>query len=194
METLDPDAQDPRLAVTPEEAVARLLRHIGLDPTNDAIAETPARVVKALTEMTSGYGQDPAAILKAFESPSDEIVIVRGIPFASMCEHHMLPFTGVAHVAYLPKGKVAGLSKIPRLVHCFARRLQMQERMTAEIADALEKNIGARGVAVVVRGVHTCCALRGIRSANEMVTSSMRGVFRDDATARAEVLQLIGPV
>lgn len=193
METLDPDAQDPRLAVTPEEAVARLLRHIGLDPSDEAIAETPARVVKALSEMTAGYAQDPKSILKAFPSPSDEIVIVRGIPFASMCEHHMLPFTGVAHVAYLPDGKVAGLSKIPRLVQCYARRLQMQERLTAEIADAMEKHLGARGVAVVVRGVHTCCALRGIKSPNEMVTSSMRGVFRTDSTARSEVLQLIGP-
>lgn len=191
MATLDSDPQDPRPAVTPEEAVARLLEHIGLDPTSEAIVDTPARVVKALTEMTAGYGQDPGAILKTFPSDSDELVIVRGIPFASMCEHHMLPFTGVAHVAYLPSGQVAGLSKIPRLVQCYARRLQMQERMTGEIADALEQHLRARAVAVVVASTHTCCALRGIKSPNEMVTSAMRGAFKTDASARSEVLMLM---
>lgn len=194
MAAVPTDPQKPRSPLAAEKAVTTLLEYIGLDPSHEDIVETPARVVKALREMTEGYRQDPAVILKTFTADTDEIVLVRGVPFASMCEHHMLPFTGTAHVAYLPSGRVVGLSKIPRLIHCFARRLQMQERLTVQIADAMMKHINPGGVAVVVRSQHTCCALRGIKSPNEMVTSVMRGVFKDSPEARAEVLRLIGEV
>jgi GTP cyclohydrolase IA len=174
-----------------ESAVATLLRYIGEDPTREGLAETPARVVRAWREMTSGYDQDPAEILgRTFEESSDELIILRGISFYSTCEHHLLPFYGEACVGYLP-GKVVGISKLARLVHCFAHRLQIQERMTAQIAGAIEKYLKARGVGVILRAHHLCMGCRGVRQQDtDMVTSAMLGMLRSDATSRSEFLRL----
>jgi len=174
-----------------ERAVETLLRWIGEDPDRNGLADTPARVAKALREMTSGYSEDPAEILsRTFEETSDEMVILRGILFQSICEHHLLPFLGTATVGYLP-GKVVGISKLARLVNCFARRLQIQERLTRQIADAVEEHLEARGVAVVIRAQHLCMACRGVRQQeSEMVTSAMLGTLRTDATSRSEFLRL----
>jgi GTP cyclohydrolase I len=194
MATLDAAAQDPRPSLTDaEEAIATVLRHLGLDPAHGDLRDTPRRVVAALGELTRGYAMSPAEILKTFACDSDELVLVRDIEFTSLCEHHVLPFSGVVHVAYLPSSSVLGLSKIPRLVQCFAARLQMQERMTREIATALATSeLAPRGVAVVVEGSHTCCSSRGIRSSrSSMVTSCMLGRFRESDAARAEVLGLL---
>jgi len=174
-----------------EEAVATLLRFIGEEPERDGLRDTPARVVKAWREMTAGYAEDPAEILsRTFDESSDELVILRGISFYSTCEHHLLPFYGQAVVGYLP-GKVVGISKLARLVECFAKRLQVQERMTRQIADAVETHLEARGVGVVLRAHHLCMGCRGVRQEEtEMVTSSMLGTLRTDATSRAEFLRL----
>ena len=174
-----------------EDAVVTLLQYIGEDPERDGLAGTPERVVRAWREMTAGYAEDPAEILsRTFEETSDEMIVLRGITFHSMCEHHLLPFQGTAAVGYLP-GKVVGISKLARLVHCFARRLQIQERMTRQIADAVQQHLGARGVGVIVRAQHLCMACRGVRQEEtEMVTSAMLGTLRSDATSRAEFLGL----
>lgn len=174
-----------------EAAVSTLLRFIGEEPERDGMRDTPARVVKAWREMTSGYDDDPAEILsRTFEESSDEMIILRGISFFSTCEHHMLPFYGQAVVGYLP-GKVVGISKLARLVTCFARRLQIQERMTRQIAEAIETHLDARGVGVVLRAHHLCMGCRGVRQEEtEMVTSSMLGTLRSDSTTRAEFLRL----
>lgn len=181
----------------PEDAVRRLLQAIGDDPNREGIADTPRRVVAALREMTSGMTEDPARHLATtFAADYDEVVIVDGIRFTSLCEHHLLPFTGLAHVAYKPgeNGRVVGLSKIPRVVEGFARRPQLQEQLTKQIADALEANLAPAGVAVVVRAAHSCMGCRGVRQPDaRMTTSEMRGLFRDDARARAEVLALLPP-
>jgi len=171
--------------------VVTLLKYIGEDPERDGLAGTPERVVRAWRELTAGYAEDPAEILsRTFEETSDEMIILRGISFHSMCEHHLLPFQGTAAVGYLP-GKVVGISKLARLVHCFARRLQIQERMTRQIADAVQEHLGARGVGVIVRAQHLCMACRGVRQEEtEMVTSAMLGTLRSDATSRAEFLRL----
>ena len=178
-------------AAEAEEAVTTLLRFIGEEPERDGLRDTPSRVVKAWREMTSGYAEDPAEILsRTFDESSDEMVILRGISFYSTCEHHLLPFYGEAVVGYLP-GKVVGISKLARLVECFAKRLQVQERMTRQIADAVEKHLEARGVGVVLRAHHLCMGCRGVRQEEtEMVTSSMLGTLRTDATSRAEFLRL----
>jgi GTP cyclohydrolase I len=178
-------------AAAAEEAVTTLLRFIGEEPERDGLRDTPARVVKAWREMTAGYAEDPAEILsRTFEESSDELVILRGISFYSTCEHHLLPFYGQAVVGYLP-GKVVGISKLARLVECFAKRLQVQERMTRQIADAVEKHLDARGVGVVLRAHHLCMGCRGVRQEEtEMVTSAMLGTLRTDATSRAEFLKL----
>jgi GTP cyclohydrolase I len=175
----------------PEEAVRCLLRHVGEDPGRDGLRATPARVARALAEMTAGYGDDPAAILgRTFDVRCDDLVIVRGVEFTSLCEHHLLPFVGSADVGYLP-GKVVGLSKLARLVDCYARRLQVQERMTRQVAEAVRDHLHAGGVAVVVRARHNCMACRGAKKpAAEMVTSCMLGLLRESATARAEFLAL----
>jgi GTP cyclohydrolase IA len=177
--------------VCAESAVEYLLEYIGVDRTKSGIIETPRRVVDALLEMTAGYKEDPELILsKTFEDDCDEIIILRNIPFNSLCEHHLLPFSGSVDVGYLP-GKVVGLSKLARLVDCFARRLQMQERMTRQIADSIMQYLSAQGAAVVVRASHACMACRGVKkSGAEMVTSRMIGVFRDKPEARAEFLAL----
>jgi GTP cyclohydrolase I len=174
-----------------QKAVATLLRFIGEDPSRDGLADTPARVVKAWREMTSGYDDDPAEILsRTFDETSDEMIVLRGISFYSTCEHHMLPFYGTAAVGYLP-GRVVGISKLARLVNCFARRLQIQERMTRQIAEAIETHLEAKGVGVVLRAHHLCMGCRGVRQEEtEMVTSSMLGKLRRDPSTRSEFLGL----
>ena len=174
-----------------EEAVASILRFIGEDPRREGLVDTPARVVRAWREMTGGYREDPAEILsRTFDETSDELILLRGISFYSTCEHHLLPFYGEACVGYLP-GKVVGISKLARLVNCFAHRLQVQERMTRQIADAIEQHLEARGVGVVIRAHHLCMGCRGVRQQEtDMVTSSMLGTLRTDATSRSEFLQL----
>jgi GTP cyclohydrolase IA len=174
-----------------EDAVATLIRFIGEDPEREGLADTPSRVVRAWREMTAGYREDPAEILsRTFDESSDELIILRGISFYSTCEHHLLPFYGEACVGYLP-GKVVGISKLARLVNCFAQRLQVQERMTRQIADAIETHLDARGVGVVVRAHHLCMGCRGVRQQEtDMVTSSMLGTLRSDATSRSEFLRL----
>ena len=174
-----------------EMAVTRLLRFIGEEPERDGLVDTPRRVVRAWREMTAGYGEDPAEILsRTFDETSDELVILRGVSFHSTCEHHMLPFYGTASVGYLP-GKVVGISKLARLVHCYARRLQIQERMTRQIAEAIAEHLGARGTGVIVTAHHLCMGCRGVRQAStEMVTSCMLGTLRNDAVSRSEFLRL----
>lgn len=176
----------------PGDAVVRILEHIGEDPNREGLVDTPARVLKAFTEMTTGYHLDPATILeRTFDvGDADELVVVRGIPFHSLCEHHLLSFTGTATVGYLPVDRVVGLSKIPRLVDCYARRLQVQERMTRQIADALVEHLGVETVGVVVRGEHSCMSCRGVGKSAEMITSRLTGMLRDDAAARAEFMGL----
>jgi GTP cyclohydrolase IA len=176
-----------------ERAVETLLSLIGEDTSRDGLRDTPSRVVKALLEMTSGYRESPREILsRTFAEHSDELIVLRGIDFHSICEHHMLPFQGVAHVGYLP-GKVVGISKLARLVHCFARRLQIQERMTQQIALAVEEHLEARGVGVVVTAHHLCMGCRGVRlPAVQLVTSSMLGELRCRPDTRSEFLRLCG--
>jgi GTP cyclohydrolase IA len=174
--------------------VGSLLGELGEDPSRPGLKATPARVSRALRELTDGYGADPAAIVAGaiFEQDYDEMVLVKDISFYSLCEHHMLPFFGVCHVGYLPRGKVIGLSKIPRLVEAFAHRLQLQERMTKEIAEALEGAVAPRGVGVVVEARHLCMEMRGVQKAGgQLITSCMLGTFRRDARTRAEFLDLV---
>jgi GTP cyclohydrolase IA len=184
---------DLRLAVEPEEAVVTLLRSIGEDPRRDGLLETPRRVVEALQEMTAGYGEDPKEILsKVFEESHDELIVLRGIEFYSICEHHLLPFYGSVSIGYLP-GLVVGISKLARLAHCFARRLQIQERLTRQIAEAIAEHLRARGTAVIVKAHHLCMGCRGVRQpGTELVTSAMLGTLRNDAVTRAEFLRLCG--
>lgn len=173
-----------------EEAIVQILKYIGENPERDGLKRTSHRVVKSYAELCSGYSQDPQKILSTtFEDSCDEMVIVRNIRFWSLCEHHMLPFHGVATVGYLPKDRIVGLSKIGRLVHCFARRLQVQERLTQEIANSLMENLKPHGVGVIVKATHLCMEMRGVRSPAEMVTSCLLGHFRDPAT-RAEFLAM----
>jgi GTP cyclohydrolase I len=183
----------PYPTTDPERAITTLLTLIGEDPHRDGLVDTPRRVLKAWREMTSGYQEDPAEILsRTFQERSDEMVVLRGISFHSICEHHLLPFHGTASVGYLP-GKVVGISKLARLVHCFAKRLQIQERLTRQIAGAIEEHLEARGVGVMIRATHLCMASRGIKLHDtEMVTSAMLGALREDASARAEFLRLSG--
>lgn len=175
-------------------AVEKLLHLIGEDPTRDGLRDTPKRVVKALLEMTSGYREDPAKILSTtFAEKHDAMVLLKGIRFQSLCEHHLLPFVGVAHVGYVPHERVVGLSKLARLVSCYAKRLQVQERLTDQIAGAIMEHLKPLGAGVVVSSSHSCMAYRGANQPDaEMITSSMLGVLRDKPEARAEFLRLIG--
>ena len=185
----------PLNQVKVEDAVREILGSVGEDPERPGLRGTPGRVARMYAELLAGYHTDPAAIINdaLFEDTYDEMVIVRDIEFASLCEHHLLPFTGRAHVAYVPKGKVIGLSKIPRVVELYARRLQLQERMTRQIADFLDDVLHPQGVAVVAEGVHLCTMMRGVKKANaRMVTSAMLGVFRSDPKTRTEFMQHIG--
>jgi GTP cyclohydrolase I len=174
-------------------AIEVALGALGYDIGSEAIKDTPRRVVDALLELTRGVNDDPAAYLaRVFEAQHEELVLVRRIEFVSVCEHHLLPFTGSAAVAYIPTGKVVGLSKIARVVDAYARRLQLQERLTGQIADALEQHLQPKGVAVVIDAGHACMNCRGVyKPSASMVTSAMRGVFRENAAARAEVLELM---
>ncbi len=186
-------AQDAQAVM--EGAVRQILESIGEDPERQGLQRTPLRVTKAYAELTSGYHVDAEALVNdaIFDVNYDEMVLVKDIDFYSMCEHHMLPFYGKAHVAYIPNGKVIGLSKIPRIVEMFARRLQVQERMTQEIADFLNNTLEAQGVAVVVEGQHMCAAMRGVKKANaRMTTSAMLGSFKHNPQTRGEFLDHIG--
>lgn len=176
-----------------ERAVREILLAVGEDPDREGLLETPARVARMYAEVFSGLHKDPAVHLKrVFTENYDEIVLVRDIEFHSMCEHHLLPFSGRAHVAYLPNGKVVGLSKLARVVDEVARRPQVQERMTETIANMVEEALGARGVAVMIESTHSCMTMRGIRKAGaSCTTSAMRGIFRENLSSRAEILGLI---
>jgi GTP cyclohydrolase I len=179
-----------------EDAVRTLIRWTGDDPDREGLRDTPGRVARAWQEFGDGYGQDPAAILeRTFEEIAgyDEMVVLRDIGFESHCEHHMLPIIGRAHVAYLPRQRVVGISKLARVVEAFARRLQIQEKMTAEIADTIQAVLNPYGVAVVIEAVHHCMTTRGVRREGvAMVTSRMLGAFRKDPSTRREFLAMIG--
>ena len=176
-----------------ETAVRAILAAVGEDPDRNGLLETPERVARMYAEMFAGLKTDPGRHLaKVFDEEYDEIVLVSDISFCSMCEHHLLPFTGRAHIAYLPSGKVVGLSKLARVVEEVARRPQVQESLTQTVVDLIEERLSARGVAVVVESTHSCMTMRGVRKPGSMcLTSAMRGIFRDDPKSRAEVLGLI---
>jgi GTP cyclohydrolase I len=177
-----------------EDIYRELLVRIGEDPTRDGLLDTPARMEKALKFLTRGYTQEVNTVLHGalFDVDYDEMVIVKDIEFFSMCEHHLLPFFGKAHVAYVPNGKVIGLSKIPRLVDVFARRLQVQERLTTEVADAIDEAIHPQGVAVILEAQHLCMMMRGVEKQHSAtVTSAMRGVFKTQQQTRNEFLSLV---
>jgi len=174
-----------------ESAIGDLLNAVGEDPERDGLKRTPERVARMYDELLAGYRVDPEKMINdaIFDVDYDEMVLVRDIEFYSLCEHHMLPFIGKAHVAYLPKGKVIGLSKIPRIVDLFARRLQVQERLTRQISELLDTTLHPHGVAVVVEGLHLCSMMRGVKKANaRMVTSSLSGTFSDNEVTRQEFL------
>ena len=177
-----------------EPMVRSMLKELGEDPERDGLQRTPHRVAKAFRYFCEGYDKDPITILNnaLFDVTYDEMVIVKDIEFYSLCEHHMLPFFGRAHVAYVPNGKVVGLSKIPRLVEMFARRLQVQERLTTEVASVLEEVLEPRGVGVVTESIHLCMMMRGVRQQNSFaLTSAMRGEFQTDPKTRSEFMDLI---
>lgn len=176
-----------------EKAVRMLIKSIGEDISRDGLAKTPERVARSLEKMLDGYGKDPKKLLTTFEEKDyDEMIVVKDIEFYSMCEHHVLPFFGKAHIGYIPKGRVIGLSKIPRLVEIFSRRLQNQERLTVEIAKAFDELIAPKGVGVVLEGKHLCMMARGVeKQGSRVVTSAMRGLFKRELNTRNEFLRLI---
>ncbi|RUM73009.1 MAG: GTP cyclohydrolase I FolE [Sulfurovum sp.] len=177
-----------------EQSVIKILELLGEDPLREGLLKTPNRVAKSLQFLTQGYHQDPKEILNQalFTTSNDEMVLVRDIEFYSMCEHHMLPIIGRVHVAYIPDGKVVGLSKIPRIINVFARRLQIQEQMTEQIADAILETIKPKGVAVVVHARHMCMEMRGVEKINSTtVSSALRGLFKSDERTRNEFYNLI---
>jgi GTP cyclohydrolase I len=177
-----------------QDIIRRLLAELGEDPSREGLLDTPKRVEKALRFLTSGYSADVDTVLNnaLFTVDYNEMVIVKDIDFYSLCEHHLLPFFGKCHVAYIPQGKVIGLSKIPRLVEIFSRRLQIQERLTSQIAETLSEKVQPLGVAVVVEASHLCMSMRGVEKQNSVaVTSAMLGVFHDDARTRSEFLELV---
>jgi len=177
-----------------EKLIQELLAKLGEDPQREGLEKTPERVSKALRFLTQGYQQDPIEILNraVFEESYDEMVLVKDIDFYSLCEHHLLPFFGRAHVAYIPNGRIVGLSKMPRMVEMFARRLQVQERLTMQIAHTIEEVLNPRGVGVVVEAIHLCMMMRGVEQQNAFaITSSMRGVFSEDSRTRSEFMELI---
>ena len=176
------------------EAYKQQIELIGEDPEREGLIKTPKRAAKAWLDLTSGYEQDLDKLVNKaiFTSDNDELVLVRNIEYWSMCEHHLLPFNGKAHVAYIPQGKIIGLSKIPRIVDMFAKRLQIQENLTSQVAHCINDILDPLGVAVVMQGQHLCMQMRGVKKQSaEMLTSSMLGVFRTDASARAEILSLL---
>jgi GTP cyclohydrolase I len=183
------DASDPIPGL-----VTSMLKELGEDPGRDGLASTPDRVARALRFFTEGYGQDPVKVLNGalFSVDYDEMVVVKDIDFYSLCEHHMIPFFGRVHVGYVPDGKVVGLSKIPRLVEMFSRRLQVQERLTVQIAQTLHEVLRPRGVGVVVESIHLCMMMRGIQKQNAFaITSSLHGDFQSDPKTRSEFMELM---
>ncbi|HKD65207.1 MAG TPA: GTP cyclohydrolase I FolE [Candidatus Binataceae bacterium] len=182
-------------AQSPESAVRRLLQHVGEDPEREGLLRTPTRVVKAYEYMTRGYAQDPKAVINGalfVEEDYQEMIVCRDVDFFSLCEHHLLPFNGRAHVAYLPRHHIIGLSKLARLVEVYARRLQVQERMTTQIAATLMEELNPLGVAVVLEAEHLCMRMRGVEKQNSWVTTSaMLGVFRTHVETRQEFMTLI---
>ena len=195
---------NPAIEIDAEAIACGVLKIIGENPMREGLQETPERMVKAWAEMFSGYDEDPKAILKRFNNLEydedeeessyiyDEMVVLRDIEFYSTCEHHFLPFFGKAHIAYIPGDHIAGISKLARLADCFARRLQIQERFTGQIADALMDGINAKGVGVIVEAKHLCMVMRGVKKQNSiMTTSALRGAIKTDPRARAEFISLI---
>lgn len=177
-----------------EEQIRELLKYLDNDPSREGLADTPRRVKESLTFLTSGNREDVSKVLEGaiFEEEYDEMVIAKDISLYSLCEHHLLPFFGKCHVAYIPKGRIIGLSKIPRIVQIFSRRLQIQERLTSEIARTLMEHLEPMGVAVTIEAVHLCMAMRGVRKRDSLIiTSSMLGAFRTDSKTRMEFLNLI---
>jgi GTP cyclohydrolase I len=177
-----------------QEEIRAILEKMGEDPEREGLVKTPERVDKAYRFLTAGYGQSAEEVVQGaiFHEKYDEMVVVKDIDFYSLCEHHMLPFYGKAHVAYVPNGRIIGLSKIPRLVEVFSRRLQVQERLTVQIAESLQQHLDPLGVAVVVEAAHLCMMMRGVQKQNtKMVTSSILGCFRDEDGARMEFLSLL---
>ena len=177
-----------------ESLVRGMLKELGEDPDRDGLERTPLRVARSLRFLTEGYGQEPVQILNnaLFEVSYDEMVLVKDIDFYSLCEHHLLPFFGRVHVAYIPNGRVVGLSKLPRLVRMLARRLQVQERLTMQVAETIEEVLHPRGVAVVVESIHLCMMMRGVEQQNAFaITSSLKGVFQSDPKTRSEFMELI---
>ena len=190
--TRRPQPKEPSDSLAP--LVQTMLREIGEDPEREGLLRTPARVADAMRFLTQGYSQDLEALVNGavFEEQVDELVVVKDIELYSLCEHHMVPFFGKCHVGYLPRGKIIGLSKIPRLVDVFARRLQVQERLTNQIASALFTILAPRGVGVVIEAQHLCMMMRGVEKQNSRaVTSSLLGTFRSDARTRAEFLDFV---
>lgn len=178
-----------------EKAIREILLEIGEDPERQGLKNTPDRIARMYKELTVGYRVSPQEIINGaiFDIKYDEMVIVKDIEFYSLCEHHLLPFFGTCHVAYIPNGKIIGLSKVPRIVEVFSRKLQIQEKMTVEIADFLDKVLKPEGVAVVAEAYHLCMAMRGIKKAKaKMLTSAMHGVFKEDERTRIEFLSFIG--
>ena len=178
-----------------ETHVAAILRAIDPEPEREGLERTPMRVARALAYLTKGYEQDPASVINGalFTEPYSEMIVVRDIDFFSLCEHHILPFFGQAHVAYIPRERIVGISKVARLVEVFARRLQVQERMTTQIAATVQDQLDPLGVAVVLEAEHLCMRMRGVEKQNStVVTSNMLGVFRERETTRAEFMNLIG--
>ncbi len=178
-----------------EKAVREILEAIGEDPDREGLIDTPVRVARAYAEICSGLHEDPAEhVMVTFESHHDEMVMVRDIPLQSLCEHHLIPFSGRAHVAYIPgvKGRITGLSKIARLVEGYSRRPQVQEQLTVQIADAMERSLAPRGVMVIIEAEHLCMSMRGVQKAGSTtVTSAVRGLFRDSSATRQEAMQFV---
>lgn len=198
--TLDDELDESRTEAPPgvdlvriESAVREILAAVGEDPDREGLRETPARVARMYAELFSGLRDDPRVHLKKFFTEKyDEVVLVRDISFNSTCEHHMMPFIGKAHIGYMPDGRVVGLSKLARVVESVARRPQVQERMTEEIANLLIEELQVKGVAVVIEAVHTCMTVRGVRKPGSVcVTSAMKGIFRSNPSSRAEIMTLI---
>lgn len=177
-----------------QDHIREIIRLLGEDPDREGLQQTPERLAKALEYLTSGYSQDPEKLINGaiFDVPYDEMVTLRDIEFYSMCEHHLMPFFGKVHVAYLPKGKIIGLSKIPRIVESYAKRLQVQERMTMQIAECLDQHLQPMGVAVVIEAFHLCMAMRGVQKQNcRCLTSTMLGAFRSNHKTRNEFMKLV---
>ena len=186
--------RDKILRKNPEKLVKELLELIGEDPTREGLLDTPKRVAKSWITLFSGYGKKPEDVLKTFAGENyDEMIVVKNIELFSTCEHHFLPFTGRAHIGYIPDGKIIGLSKLPRLVEIFSRRMQNQERLTSQVAQALHKILKPKGVGVVIEAKHLCMMARGVeKQGSEVITSSLTGLFKRDMNTRNEFLKLIG--